>query len=308
MKGKLHCMMTRNVEGINVSYTVTNVGPCIGGEAMLIVSPKVSILVDTGYGFCGNQLVENIEKVLNGRDLDYIFLSHSHYDHVLGSPYCKRRWPDAKIVTTEYALNVMKKDSARATMKKLNAFAAKVFKVAEYEDLTDDLTADVLVKEGDIVNAGEFSFKVMEFPGHTRDSIGFYDEKEKFLLSCETNGVYVGDDEMVPQYLIGYQITLDSRDKGLALDIRYMLLSHYDIIIGDRCMKLLRRAREMAVIGAEEVMEGYRSGLNEQELIDVVKKRYYTDYARAIQPEAAFDENAKYMIPMVIKELSEKQN
>ena len=307
MKGKLHCMMTRNVEGINVNYTVTNVGPAIGGEAMLIVTPKVSILVDTGFGFCGNQLVENVEKVLNGRDLDFIFLSHSHYDHVGGSPYCKRRWPDTKVVTTEYALNIMRKESARATMKKLNGFAAKVFKVEEYEDLTDNLDADVLVKEGDIVDAGEFSFKVLEFPGHTKDSIGFYDEKEKFLLSCETNGVYVGDDEMVPQYLVGYQVTLDSMDKGLALDIRYMLLSHYDIILGDRCMKLLRRAREMAVIGAEEVMEGYRNGMSEEELIAVIKKRYYTDYARKIQPEAAFDENAKYLIPMVIRELSQKQ-
>ena len=72
-------------------------------------------------------------------------------------------------------------------------------------------------------------------------------------------------------------------------------------------MKLLKRAREMAVIGAEEVMEGYRSGKTEEELIAVIKKRYYTDYARKIQPEAAFDENAKYLIPMVIKELSAKQ-
>lgn len=307
MKGKLQCMQTREVKGINVDYTVTNVGPAIGGEAMLIVTPKTAILVDTGYGFCGNQLAENVKKVLDGRALDFIFLSHSHYDHVLGSPYVKREYPDAKIVTTEYALKVMKKDSARATMKKLNAFAAKVFKVAEYEDLTDSLDADVLVKEGDIVQAGEFTFKVLEFPGHTRDSIGFYDEKEKFLLSCETNGVYVGDDEMVPQYLVGYQVTLDSMDKGLALDVQYMLLSHYDIIIGDRCRKLLERARYMAVAGAEEVMEGYRAGMDEQQLIEVVKKKYYTDYARRIQPEAAFDENAKYMIPMVIKELSQKE-
>ncbi len=307
MKGKLQCMQTREVKGINVDYTVTNVGPAIGGESMLIVTPKTAILVDTGYGFCGNQLAENVRKVLGDRKLDFIFLSHSHYDHVLGSPYVKREYPEAKIVTTEYALKVMKKDSARATMKKLNAFAAKVFKVAEYEDLTDSLDADVLVKEGDIVQAGEFTFKVLEFPGHTRDSIGFYDEKEKFLLSCETNGVYVGDDEMVPQYLVGYQITLDSMDKGLALDVQYMLLSHYDIIIGDRCRKLLERARYMAVAGAEEVMEGYRNGMDEQQLIDVVKKKYYTDYARRIQPEAAFDENAKYMIPMVIKELSQKE-
>ena len=308
MKGKLQTMQTRDVKGINVDYTVTNVGPAIGGEAMLIVTPKVSILVDTGFAFCGNQLVENVRKVLGSRDLDYIFLSHSHYDHVGGSPYCKRAWPSCKVVTTEYALKVMKKDSARATMKKLNGYAAKIYKVEEYEDLTDSLDADMLVKEGDIVQAGEFTFKVMEFPGHTRDSIGFYDEKEKFFLSCETNGVYVGDDEMVPQYLVGYQITLDSMDRGLALDVRYMLLSHYDIILGDRCMKLLKRAREMAVIGAREVMEGYRSGMDEQQLIDVVKKRYYTDYARRIQPEAAFDENAKYMIPMVIRELSQSDN
>ena len=307
MKGKLQCMQTREVKGINVDYTVTNVGPVVGGEAMLIVTPKVSILVDTGFAFCGNQLVENIRKVLGPRDLDFIFLSHSHYDHVGGSPYCKRAWPDAKIVTTEYALKVMQKDSARATMKRLNAFVAKIYKVDEFEDLTDSLSTDVLVKEGDVIEAGEFSFKVYEFPGHTRDSIGFYDPKEKFLLSCETNGVYVGEDEMVPQYLVGYQITLDSMDKGLALDVQYMLLSHYDIILGDRCMKLLKRAREMAVIGAEEVMEGYRSGMDEQQLIAVVKKRYYTAYARAIQPEAAFDENAKYMIPMVIRELSQKE-
>ena len=54
-------------------------------------------------------------------------------------------------------------------------------------------------------------------------------------------------------------------------------------------------------------MEGYRAGQTEEELIAVDKKRYYTDYARKIQPEAAFDENAKYMIPMVIRELSQKE-
>lgn len=303
MKGKLQTMQTREVKGINFDYTVTNVGPAVGGEAMLIVSEKTSILVDSGFGFCGAQLVENIKKVLGGRPLDYIFLSHSHYDHILGSPYCKREWPEAKVVTTAYAHKIMQKDSAKATMKRLNDFVAKMYKVTEFEDLTDNLDADVLVKEGDVIEAGEFRFKVLEFPGHTKDSIGFYDEQEKFLLSCESTGVYVGEDEMVPQYLVGYQVTLDSMDKAIALDVQYMILSHYDMIVGDRCSKLLRRAREMAVIGAEEVLEAYKEGKTEKEIIDVVKARYYTDYARKIQPEAAFEENVKYMIPMIISEL-----
>lgn len=303
MKGKLQCMQTRNVKGIGVDYTVTNVGPAIGGEAMLIVSPGVSILVDSGFGFCGNQLVENVRKVLGDRPLDYIFLTHSHYDHILGSPYCKRAWPETRVVTTEYAQKVMQKETARATMKRLNAFVAKMYKVEEFEDLTDSIAADVLVKEGDVIEAGEFRFKVLEFPGHTKDSIGFYDEKEKFLLSCESTGVYVGEDEMVPQYLVGYQVTLDSMDKAIALDVQYMMLSHYDIILGDRCKKLLVRAREMAVLGAQEVLDSYKAGMDEKQIIEVVKKRYYTDYARRIQPEAAFEENVKYMIPMIIKEL-----
>lgn len=307
MKGKLQCMQTREIKGINVDYTVTNVGPAVGGEAFLIVTPETSILCDSGFGFCGKQLVENIRKVLGDRRLDYILLSHSHYDHILGSPYCKREWPDAKIVSTEYASKVMEKESARATMKKLNAVAASIYKVKEYEDLTDDVKVDVFVKEGDILEAGEFRFTVHEYPGHTRDSIGFYDGNEKLLLSCESLGVYVGEDEMVPQYLVGYQVTLDSMDRALELDVQYMLLSHYDIIVGDRCRRLMLRAREMSVIGAQEVMDGFRSGLDEKQLIEVIKKRYFTPYARAIQPEAAFDLNAGYMIPMIIRELSQTQ-
>lgn len=303
MKGKLQCMQARDIKGINFDYKVVNVGPAVGGEAFLIVTPSTSILCDSGFGFCGKGLVENIEKVLGDRPLDFILLSHSHYDHVLGSPHCKRRWPEARVVSTEYAAKVMEKDSAKATMRKLDAFAASIYKVKEFEDLVDELTVDIFVKEGDVLEAGEFRFAVHEYPGHTRDSIGFYDESEKLLLSCESLGVYVGEDEMVPQYLVGYKVTLDSMDRALELDVRYMLLSHYDMIVGDRCRRLMLRAREMSVIGAQEVMDGYRSGLDEKQLIDVIKKRYFTDYARAIQPEAAFDLNAGYMIPMIIKEL-----
>ena len=93
MDTKLDCMQTVEVKGKNVDYTVTNVGPVNGGEGFLFVSENTTFLLDDGFSFCGNALVDNIKKVLGDRGLDYILLTHSHYDHVGGMddlrPFCQ---------------------------------------------------------------------------------------------------------------------------------------------------------------------------------------------------------------------------
>ena len=67
-----------------------------------------------------------MKALLGERKLDYIFLSHSHYDHVLGSVYVKQLFPTAKIVAGSYAANIFKKDSAKKTMADLDKkFAMK---------------------------------------------------------------------------------------------------------------------------------------------------------------------------------------
>jgi metal-dependent hydrolase (beta-lactamase superfamily II) len=55
------------------------------GKTFLIDDGKTSILYDTGFGFTGDKVANNIKAVLKERKLDYIFLTHSHYDHALGS-------------------------------------------------------------------------------------------------------------------------------------------------------------------------------------------------------------------------------
>ena len=56
-----------------------------GGEALLVMGSERTALMDCGMAFCGRRMVKNLEEKLkeSGREtLDYVLLSHSHYDHM----------------------------------------------------------------------------------------------------------------------------------------------------------------------------------------------------------------------------------
>lgn len=305
MDARIERMETVKVKGKAVDYEVTNVGPVIGGEGFLFVSENTTFLLDNGFAFCGEEMVKNIKDTLGDRKLDYILLTHSHYDHLSGTPYIIRAYPDVKVVANDHTANVIVRDGAKKVMRQMNAAAAQSYSAGEFEDLTDSLRVDIVVKDDDVVDLGDFRFKVCGFPGHTKCSIGFYSEEERLLLSCETLGVYIGDEKLACQYLVGYQMSIDSIDRALALDIEKMLIPHTGIVEGERCENLLKASRELAVNGAKEIVYGFREGKDEKELLTILKEKYYTPYVRKLQPEAAFDLNAKYMIPMLIKELAE---
>src|SRR6056297_1424249 len=69
-----------------------------GGESLLIFTKEKTILYDTGMAYCGDKLIENIQQALNGRTLDYILISHTHYDHIGALPFILDKWPHALVL------------------------------------------------------------------------------------------------------------------------------------------------------------------------------------------------------------------
>ena len=104
---------------------ITDVRVLPGDSGFLIDDGKTSILYDTGFAFTGERLAQNVQKILKNRQLDFIFLTHSHYDHALGSVYVKKLFPNAKIVAGSYASSIFKKDSAKKVMRDLDQKFAK---------------------------------------------------------------------------------------------------------------------------------------------------------------------------------------
>lgn len=274
-----------------------------GDAAFLLDDGKTSVLYDSGFAFTGYSVADNIAKVLGDRSLDYIFLTHSHYDHALGSVYVKRRYPDALVVAGEYAAKIFAKDSAKAVMRDLDRKFASKCNVLEYEDLIDELSVDIAVSDGDEIKAGDLTFKAIHLPGHTKCSFGYYLEQNKLLLGSETIGVFAGHFPVVPSYLIGYDITMQSIGKLKNLDIKNILAPHFGILDEETTQKYLIDSEKSARDTAKGILDILKKGGDIAQVIAYFKEKFYHGYVKEIYPVDAMELNTSIMADLIKKEL-----
>ncbi|MBR4040295.1 MAG: MBL fold metallo-hydrolase [Clostridia bacterium] len=286
-----------------INLKITDVRVLPGDSAFLIDDGKTAVLYDTGFGFTAQGIVTNIQQALGERKLDYILLTHSHYDHVLAAPAILRRYPEAKVIAGEYVQKIFAKPTARATMRSLDRSAAAKEGISDYEDLADELRVDVTVADGDMITLGDMAFRVIALPGHTKCSVGFYLEENGLLLGVETLGVYFGRDTYLPNYLVGYQMTLDSYKKARALNPKQMLIPHYGLVGHEEAMAFLAGSEHTSVETAMRIREILASGGTKEAAFDYFKEAYYTERIRPAYPIEAFKLNTGILINLIEREL-----
>ena len=281
---------------------ITDVRVHTGDSAFLIDDGQTAILSDSGFGFTGFGVAEKIKEQIGDRNLDYIFLTHSHYDHALGSAYVLEIWPDAKVVAGEYAAKIFAKDSAKAVMRDLDRKFAKKCGVESYPDFADNLRVDIPASDGDVIKAGDMEFEVINLPGHTKCSVGFYNRKEKLLLGCESIGVYDGEGEVVPSYLVGVEMAINSIEKAEKLEIENILVPHFGLLDKDATKAYFSRAKESARETADEIIALLKDGKTKEDAIEYFKKKFYSGYIKEVYPKDAMELNTGITVDLIKRE------
>lgn len=283
--------------------TVYNVTPVRGGDAFLFVYDDVTFLFDSGFGFSSSKLYENIVEVLGERPLDYVLLTHSHYDHALGSAHLSKMYPNLKVVALSYAAKIFGKEGARATMMRLDEAAREINEFDTHFEDIDNLHADIAVEDGEIIKVGNHDVQIVSLPGHTRDSIGYYFINEKLMLGCETIGMYAKDDIVMPSFLVGYQMSLDSIDKVSTFDIDYYMIPHWGMLTKEQAKKFFEDSKKSHVLGKDIIVGAYKAGKTKDEIIEIFAEGYYSDEVKKMYPPAAFAENINIQIPLILHEM-----
>jgi glyoxylase-like metal-dependent hydrolase (beta-lactamase superfamily II) len=284
-------------------YEIIPVGKVPGGDGFLIVTAQKAALVDGSFAFTAPDVIAQVKKHLSGRALDFVLLTHTHYDHASLSAYAKAEWPQLKVVGSAYGQRVFSRPSAIAVMRELNREAAASFGVFDYPDLLNNLSVDVAVGDGDAVELGDLKLLCVETPGHTRDTVCYFSPSDGFLVAGETLGIPSDEPAVVPCYLVGYRMTLDSIKKAKALEPSRMLMPHYGgILEGERCAKFFDDALHFAQVYKDRVVGAHKAGKNLDEIIAELKAWIYHGTYAKYQPEPAFDLNAGITVRMLLRE------
>ena len=123
------------------------VGP-IGTNCYILEDDKTNKAAVIDPGDEADKIAQVLQK--DGAEVEYILLTHGHYDHTTGVPDLKKRFPDAQVYIHQADAN-----GAGSTLYPL---AGQVAGLKHY-------------KEGDSLTLGSLTIQVMETPGHSPGSV-----------------------------------------------------------------------------------------------------------------------------------------
>ena len=149
----------------------------------------------------------------NELSLEYIILTHGHFDHILGANAFREK-TGAKIVVHELDTEYLEDPEKSMTSR--------------YGGET--VSADITVKDNDILTFGNISLRVVHTPGHTKGSSCFVYEEEKIMFSGDT--LFKGTIGRYDFYGGDYNTLMDSLRKLKSFNKKYTIYPGH----GDKTM------------------------------------------------------------------------
>jgi len=145
------------------------------GHDAVIIDPALDF--DLSEMKLGREPLTPIIDFIRKNDLKvhWILETHVHADHVTGADLLKTEFPSAKVAISEKVCDVQRTFKSIFGLKN-DAFA-------------EGWPFDRLLKDGDEIQAGELSFKVLTTPGHT----------PACLCYVNAEGVFTGDAIFMPK-------------------------------------------------------------------------------------------------------------
>ena len=139
-----------------------------------LIKDEKNVVFDTVDKSVTDIWLKRLEKALNGKNLDYLIISHLEPDHSYNIGLLAKKYPDMKIVGN-----------------------AMTFKILPnyFEDIELE-SRKVEVKEGDILNIGKHSLKFYMAPMvHWPEVMFVYEETEKILFTADAFGKFGANKE-----------------------------------------------------------------------------------------------------------------
>lgn len=141
-------------------------------NSYLLMTEKPTIIDTVDIAF-GKEYMENLSKIIDPSDIQYIVINHIEPDHAGALPALAAKAIDATIVCTETAVDALK----------------EMFKLHNRSFL--------IVKDGDTLDIGGKTLKFIETPYlHTEETMITYAVEDEILFPCDIFSTHIANQEL----------------------------------------------------------------------------------------------------------------
>jgi len=265
--------------------------------AYVISGDKKSMMIDAGLNIFGPRYMSDFYNNFSTEStLDYLLLTHSHFDHLGAMPYMKRQLPDLQVGAHERVKSLLAKESVLTFMNNFSDMQKMIFKdfVTDEDVAITNEEPDLILSEGMEIDLGNLTCQVIETPGHTADSLSFYFPEIKALFPGETSGILIGlkGEGVKSEFVSSYTDCIKSIEKLMDLDLDFLGISHVFSLTGEDAQGFMARA----LTAAEDYRKLIEYYLNEahsniEETIELMVKKEYEEKGNIFQEKNAYKAN-----------------
>lgn len=263
------------------------------------------VIFDAGISIMGPRYVHDLKMLLKKREPTFLLLTHAHYDHCGSVAFLKKAFPGMQVVASERAREILERPNALKVIRELNRKARSLadgLGVGPPFEGFEPFPIDRVAADGDILQLSEtLSIRILETPGHTRDSLSFCVQEKKILVAAEALGVPNADGYITSDFLSGYDTYMTSMERLKKLAPEILCLAHYKAFSGPDAANYIRES----MVRCREFKNLLELCLQEEQGdTDRVKKRIkeieYDGQREDIQTEEAYLLNLEARIRAVM--------
>jgi len=228
-------------------------GHLFGGKGNLsiyiIENNSTRMMIDASEKVAVPKIIEQM-KEFNIYPIHKIFLTHSHFDHIDGVHELQKliKDTDIEVLASEHAIENLKNPN------NLNeVFAVK----------TEPIEGVVPLKDHQIINLNGLELEVLNFFGHTMDSIALLDKKNKNIFTGDAiidkfSINYFQPTFVPPDFHEAELLKTFKRLRNMKDELNSISLAHYGVWTAEDFIQIIDNMEELHFATKNSIIEWYK--------------------------------------------------
>ncbi|MFC1825683.1 MBL fold metallo-hydrolase [Thermodesulfobacteriota bacterium] len=270
-------------------------------------------LFDAGFARLARLYEQDIKDVLGSRSPAYLFITHSHWDHVGAAGFFKNLWPEMQVVGSHKAGEIMAKTEVTRFIteftQRSKTFCEDIGAGSACEDPFISFEFDLLLNPDEPVElAPGCSVQALHTPGHTRDFMSYWLPEKKILIASEAVGCDFGNGRIETEFLVDYGTYRSSMKRLARLDADILCLGHRLVLTGEDVKDHMRRSLEQSAEWVAMVKDILLAeGGDIERTVSRIKELEWDHIPRPKQPEHAYEINTRTRVKAIREDMQKKK-